>query len=211
MFLKFERAKTHCFWPFYINHPTWIELVLRRRRLTQNRTLCSSPTVKKFSWIALTAGTRTARCKTRAGAFISDGRRRGRCYGLRCFLFQWKDIFGSDYRGKDRGEVCGVARNHSNYIFWRCYGRFWGFQQNSCPIHVSQLSKNWLRKFGIRLMDWRSRSTDLKLISNLCNILGKQVYRGRRQFVSVEEVFERVRQCWAEISGDIWKFLVLSM
>lgn len=94
--------------------------------------------------------------------------------------------------------------DNTRLVCWVCY-------QDNCQIHVSQLSKIWFSRTAIRLIDWRSSYRDLNPMENLWCILAKQVSRGGRQFVCTKDFFECFKQCWAKISGDSLKSLVLSM
>lgn len=85
------------------------------------------------------------------------------------------------------------------------------FQQDNASIHVSAKSKAWFKKKEIPLLKWPARSPDLNPIENLWGILARRVYRNGRQFGTVTELKNAIREEWASISVEEINTLIKSM
>jgi len=56
-----------------------------------------------------------------------------------------------------------------------CKGKFI-LQHDNCPIHVSKMSTDFLRKSNIRTLDWPPYSPDLNIMENIWGYLSKDIY-----------------------------------
>ena len=65
------------------------------------------------------------------------------------------------------------------------HGTDFTYQQGNASIHVSKRSTEFFNEENIELLDWQSRSPDLKPIENLWSIISRKVYANGRQFDSV--------------------------
>jgi len=85
------------------------------------------------------------------------------------------------------------------------------FQQDNASIHVSKASKLWFNSRNITLLDWPSMSPDLSPMENMWGNLSRNVYRDGHQFQSLDQLKERICQCWEDISTEQCRKLINSM
>lgn len=51
------------------------------------------------------------------------------------------------------------------------------FQQDNCPIHISQFSRNFFQKSNLELLNWPPYSPDLNIIENIWAMISDDVYK----------------------------------
>ena len=90
-------------------------------------------------------------------------------------------------------------------------GQNWIFQQDNAGIHTAKIIKSWFADNQMTVMVWPARSPDLNPIENLWGILLRRVYRDGRQFDTVEELRETIREEWSKIEADQLHNLINSM
>lgn len=85
------------------------------------------------------------------------------------------------------------------------------FQHDNASIHSAKHTKEWLRVKNFEVLEWPPCSPDLNPIENLWGILAKQVYSGGRQFKTVSELKNRIKEAWEQIPRETLENLVKSM
>lgn len=85
------------------------------------------------------------------------------------------------------------------------------FQQDNAAIHVSRRSMEWFEEKNIPLLGWPACSPDLNPIENLWGWLARKVYANGRQFETVSELKEAIREAWSQIQINYLRELVKSM
>lgn len=83
------------------------------------------------------------------------------------------------------------------------YGEQQNFQQDTCSIHVSKLSKNWFATKNVNLMEWPSRALDMNPVENLRMLLARQVYYNARQFGSLGELREAIFEEQEKLGDEV--------
>jgi hypothetical protein len=89
-------------------------------------------------------------------------------------------------------------------------GKNWILQQDNCPIHTSNETKQWLQSKNINVLDWPALSPDLNIIENVWGSLVRSVYANGRQFNTVAELKLAINSAWEELSVFEIKKLVNS-
>jgi len=94
--------------------------------------------------------------------------------------------------------------NLFRYRLWKHYpGLYDGPQipqdDNASP-HTADIVNQWFEKYGIRRMDWPSRSPDLNIIEDVWNEM-KWKMRGKN-FENKNDLWEEVKRQWLKISPD---------
>ena len=81
------------------------------------------------------------------------------------------------------------------------------FQQDGASIHSSNHTINWLQTKKINILQWPPNRPDLNPIENIWSSLVCLVYANGRQFNNVNELEEKIKECWDQITLDIYKIL----
>ena len=68
------------------------------------------------------------------------------------------------------------------------------FQQDNASCHTAKLTKNWMARERISLLDWPAQSPDLNPIEHLWDKLGRQL--GCRAFPNNEELWQYLQEQW---------------
>ncbi|EXX68552.1 IS630 family transposase [Rhizophagus irregularis DAOM 181602=DAOM 197198] len=90
-------------------------------------------------------------------------------------------------------------------------GRAAIFQQDNAPIHTTKITKNWLKKNKIAIIDWPANSPDLNPIENIWKQL-KDNIQARKTFPrTVSELKVALSKEWENLDCSIFKEVVASM
>ena len=71
------------------------------------------------------------------------------------------------------------------------------FQQDNAGPHSAQVTKAWLHRHGLCILDWLACSPDLSPIENVWRIMKRRIGQWRPQ--TVEQLKACMRQEWAKI------------
>lgn len=85
------------------------------------------------------------------------------------------------------------------------------FQQDNASIHTSRETMDWLKQYGIEVLEWPACSPDLNPIENLWEYLVKVIYAENRQYQSVNELKTAILTAWNNIPQEIIQNLINSM
>ncbi|GET67406.1 IS630 family transposase [Rhizophagus irregularis DAOM 181602=DAOM 197198] len=95
--------------------------------------------------------------------------------------------------------------------FCELTGRAAIFQQDNAPIHTTKITKNWLKKNKIAIIDWPANSPDLNPIENIWKQL-KDNIQARKTFPrTVSELKVALSKEWENLDCSIFKEVVASM
>lgn len=85
------------------------------------------------------------------------------------------------------------------------------FQQDNAPIHTAKITKNWLKKNKIMIIDWPANSPDLNPIENIWKQL-KDNIQSRKAFPrTVSELKVALSEEWENLDCSIFEEVVASM
>ncbi|MGL5955124.1 MAG: transposase [Brevinema sp.] len=88
------------------------------------------------------------------------------------------------------------------------------FIQDNAPSHMSKYSTEWLARKGLKeekLMTWPPCSPDLNPIENLWSIIKCEIYKGGKQYTSLNSVWKAVVAAARNVDGEQIKTLTESM
>jgi hypothetical protein len=85
------------------------------------------------------------------------------------------------------------------------------FQHDNDPKHASKMTKTWLEKNGIRVLDWPSQSPDLNPIEHLWVFLKRKLLAYDYFAKGVDELWNRVEHEWEQIPVEFCLKLLESM
>lgn len=85
------------------------------------------------------------------------------------------------------------------------------FQQDNASIHVSKQTKAWFAENNVPVMDWPACSPDLNPIENLWGLLASEVYKHGRQFNTISDLKDCIKDSWRKIGRSTLQTLINSM
>lgn len=91
------------------------------------------------------------------------------------------------------------------------YGESWTFQQDNASIHSAKFTKQFFASKNVPLLEWPAVSPDLNPVENLWSILSQQVYKNGRQFDTLKDLKEAIKEEWAKIDDSTLHSLINSM
>lgn len=91
----------------------------------------------------------------------------------------------------------------------RSLGRQGLFQQDNDPKHSSRMTKAFLKKEKVKVMEWPSMSPDLNPIEHIWGVLKRKV--SERKPKNITELKEVIQEEWKGISTETCQTLVYSM
>ncbi|EXX73986.1 IS630 family transposase [Rhizophagus irregularis DAOM 181602=DAOM 197198] len=90
-------------------------------------------------------------------------------------------------------------------------GRAASFQQGNAPIHTAKITKDWLKKNKIAIIDWPANSPDLNPIENIWKQL-KDNIQSREVFPrTVGELKATLSEEWENLDCSVFEEVVASM
>lgn len=85
------------------------------------------------------------------------------------------------------------------------------FQHDNASIHASRATQEFIQDINVKVLEWPSLSPDLNPVENVWGELVRAVYRGGRQYNSVDELKVAVLREWSRLDQDWLRRLVASM
>lgn len=76
------------------------------------------------------------------------------------------------------------------------------FQQDNCPIHISQFTKRWFQNNNLNLLGWPALSADANPIENVWAELDKRLKMEVLQPTNSNELFKCVNRHWILLMDD---------
>ena len=77
------------------------------------------------------------------------------------------------------------------------------FQHDNAKAHTAKSTSTWLEDHNITTLDWVARSPDLNITENLFGVICRQVYKDYRQFSTIEELRDAIREAWQSIDQNL--------
>ena len=85
------------------------------------------------------------------------------------------------------------------------------FQQDNAGIHTAKITRDFIKKSKIPVIEWPANSPDLNPIETVWAHLKKQLDRYLNAPRNMDELWERVQDIWTEITPEYLRKLYESM
>lgn len=85
------------------------------------------------------------------------------------------------------------------------------FQHDNASIHASKSTQDFLKSCDVSVLDWPALSPDLNPIENVWGMLVRDVYRGGKQYFTVDELKTAILEAWEKVELSRLQDLVDSM
>lgn len=79
----------------------------------------------------------------------------------------------------------------------------WTIQQDNAPIHSSKISKQWLSSHFFTTLPWPPKSSNIKIIENMCVIMVRNVYARGKHYANVEDLKISIEEAWCRVGSDL--------
>lgn len=93
----------------------------------------------------------------------------------------------------------------------RIAGENFVFQQDNAAVHTARIVTEYFASKNITTLRWPARSPDLNIIENAWGQLSRTVYRGSKQFNSIQELRDAIKEAWRLIPQKYIKKLYKSL
>ena len=90
-------------------------------------------------------------------------------------------------------------------------GNNFTFMHDNASIHASRSTRDWLTAHKIGTVAWPACSPDLNPIENVWGTLVRDVYKGNKQYSSVNELKKAIQVAWNRLQPTALHDLVSSM
>lgn len=77
----------------------------------------------------------------------------------------------------------------------------YNFVQDNCPIHVSQMAKEYFSKQSFNVIDWPSKSPDINIMENIWKMISNIVYENN-QPENIRQLEEKIFSAVFQINSN---------
>ena len=83
---------------------------------------------------------------------------------------------------------------------------FW--QHDNATCHTAKSSKEFFKNNKVDILTWPPNSPDLNPIENLWGIMTRRVYRTKKVYSSVQELWIAINKCWNSLETELCENLI---